>query len=441
MDNGARIGNNPSHKRTRKWTRNPGEACLKYLGEFRTNLRPLLAASLGAGTSLPLFAYTNSAFAPHLVKQFGWSRSQFALVGLAMLTTLFVLPFIGRFTDRFGVRRVALVGTLLVPLCFVLYALQQGSFYYFVFCSVAVLAAGSLTSGLVYTRLIAENFHRAQGLALTVVNCVPALLAMAIVPVLNIGIETHGWRVSYLALGAFSLVAGLVAVMLIGKDRPGHVEADPGTPAPDFPVTPELHRPAREDYRTILSSSVFWIIFLGMFLCLLQTPLHASQMNIMLIDNQITPQQAAYAVSVYAAGTILGRIICGLALDRYPTPYVAALSMILPALGLFVLGTDHNSMEVISAAMFLVGLSVGAESDLITFLVARYFKLRIYNTTLGLVFCVSFLASSSGAVLISLTLARWNSFSPFLFAMSVAVALGSMLFLLLPKRADFEKIG
>ena len=164
-------------------------------------------------------------------------------------------------------------------------------------------------------------------------------------------------------------------------------------------------------------------------------------MNIMLIDNQITPQQAAYAVSVYAAGTILGRIICGLALDRYPTPYVAALSMILPALGLFVLGTDHNSMEVISAAMFLVGLSVGAESDLITFLVARYFKLRIYNTTLGLVFCVSFLASSSGAVLISLTLARWNSFSPFLFAMSVAVALGSMLFLLLPKRADFEKIG
>lgn len=422
-----------------------GDTGLAYLGEFRQHLKPLIAASLGSGTSLPLFAYTNSAFAPHLVREFGWSRSQFALVGLAMLTTLFVLPFIGRFTDRFGVRRVALVGTLLVPLCFVMYALQQGSFPYFVVCSVAVLAAGSLTSGLVYTRLIAENFHRAQGLALTVVNCVPALLAIAIVPLLNRAIETYGWRASYLALGAFALVAGLIAVSLIAP-RPSpvtepHAEADPGTPAPDFPVPPELHRPAREDYRTILRSGVFWIIFLGMFLCLLQTPLHASQMNLMLVDNGITAQQAAYAVSVYAAGTIVGRIACGLALDRYPTPYVTFISMVIPAAGLFVLGTDLNSMEVIAGAMFLVGLSVGAESDLITFLVARYFKLRIYNTTLGLVFCTSFLASSSGAVMISLTLANFNSFSPFLYFVAGTVAVGSFLFLLLPKRADFEKIG
>src|SRR5690348_11824152 len=81
---------------------------VSYLGELRNNVRPLLGASLGIGTSLPLFAYTNSAFAPFLIEEFGWSRAQFALIGLTMFAALPFFPVIGRLTDRFGVRRVAL---------------------------------------------------------------------------------------------------------------------------------------------------------------------------------------------------------------------------------------------------------------------------------------------------------------------------------------------
>ena len=178
-----------------------------YLGELRQNIRPLAAASLGAGTSLPLFAYTNSVFSPYLLKEFGWTRAQFALVGLTMLATLVVLPFVGRFTDRLGVRNMALIGTILVPLCFVGYASLQGSFAIFLAVSTAVLMVGSLTSPLTYSRLIAENFHKAQGLALTIMNCTPAVLAIALVPLLNLVIERGGWRSAYLGLGALVLVA------------------------------------------------------------------------------------------------------------------------------------------------------------------------------------------------------------------------------------------
>lgn len=412
-----------------------------YVGELRRNLRPLLAASLGSGTSLPLFAYTNSAFAPHLVREFGWSRAQFALVGLTMLTTIFVLPFIGRFTDRVGVRKVALAGTLGIPFCFIGYATQNGSFGWFLAASTATLAVGSLTSTLVYTRLIAENFEKATGLALTIVNCVPALLAMALVPVTNWWIEGIGWRSAYLVLGALALVAGLAAIALIPRGTgPGH-EADPGGNLPDLPATAELHPPARGDYGTILGSRVFWVIFVAMFLCLLQTPLHASQMNLMLVDNRISAQTAANIVTVYAAGTVVGRIACGLALDRFATPLVTSLSMVLPALGFFLLATDLDTVPVIGGSMFLVGLAVGAESDLVSYLVARYFALRIYNTTLGLVYTVAFLASALGAVLISRTLAVFDSFSPYLYAVSGSIALGAALFLLLPWARDGAKVG
>lgn len=418
---------------------------MSYFGELRRNARPLAAASIGSGTSLPLFAYTNSVFAPHLVAEFGWSRAQFALIGLTMLSTLLVLPFIGRFTDKLGVKRIAILGTILVPLCFVGYAMQNGAFAWFATVSTLVLAVGSLTSPLVYTRLIAENFERATGLALTIVNCVPAVLAILLVPATNWFIENHGWRPAYLMLGVITLVSGIVAIALIPKNAGAGHEPDPGTNVPDYPATAEVRsdprRSAREDYGTILSSRIFWIVFVGMFLCLLQTPLHASQMNLMLVDQQISTQTAANIVTLYAAGTIVGRIACGLALDRFATPIVTTLSMVLPSLGFFLLGSDMNTVMVISVAMFLVGLSVGAESDLISYLVARYFKLRIYNTTLGLVYCVSFLASALGALGISRSLALFDSFSPYLYFVACSIAVGSLLFLLLPWSKDREKVG
>ena len=391
---------------------------MSYLGEFRQNARPLAAASLGAGTSLPFFAYTNSVFAAYLIQEFGWSRSQFALVGITMLATLPFLPLVGRITDLFGVKRVALAGTLLLSPCFIAYSLMQGSFVVFLVIFTAVLGIASMTSPLTYSRLVAESFDKARGLALTIMNCTPAVLAIVAVPVLTWSIETFGWRSSFLGLGVFAFVCGIVAVLLV---PPARTSADPKQTSP----TQRAHA-AREDYGLIVRSGVFWIILAALFLCMLQTPLHSGQMNLMLLDNGLTPQTASNIVSVYALGTIVGRIGCGLALDRFATPIVTAVSMALPAFGYFLLGTHLDGVTIITFSMFLVGLAVGAESDLIPYLVARYFKTRIFNTTLGLVMSCSFLSSAAGALMISLTLKLTDSFAPFLFLVTGTVTFGNL---------------
>jgi MFS family permease len=408
---------------------------LSYLGELRQNVRPLVAASLGVGTSLPLFAYTNSVFAPHLIADFGWSRAQFALIGTTMLVTLPFLPVIGRMTDKLGVKRVALTGTLLLLPGFIGYSLMTGSFPLYLALFTAVLIIASMTGPLVYTRVVAENFEKTQGLALTIVNCAPAVLAVPLIPLLNMTIEEIGWRTSYVLLGSFCVACGLTAIFLLPRPR-AQVEMPVPEPAPVVPGNAP-----RGGYRTILRSKLFWIILIAMFLCLLQTQLHASQMNLMLIDQGLTLQSAANIAAIYAFGTIVGRIACGLALDRFPTPIVTFISMFLPAMGFFVLGTSLDSYTVIAASMFLVGLSVGAESDIIPFLVARYFKVRIYNTTLGLLMTCAFLSSAAGALAVSYTLSVYDSFEPFLFVIAGSIVIGSSLFLLMPKSRDFEKIG
>ena len=414
---------------------------MSYLGELRRNIRPLAAASLGSGTGLSLTAYTTSVFAPHIVAEFGWSRSQFALVGLMMFATVIVLPFIGRFTDKLGVKRIALGGTLMLPLCYFAYSQMQGSFAVFLLLSGAVLSVGSMSSPLVYSRLIAENFEKAQGFALTIMNCTPAVVAMAAVPLLNHVIEIAGWRFTYAAYGVFVLVCGLVAISLIPKRRAAHVELEPGVNEPDAPGVNEMPRPAKEDYRVILRAPVFWIIIVAMFLAMLQTPLHASQMNIMLFDQVKSTQIAANIVSVYAFGTIVGRIACGLALDRFKTPIVSFISMGVPALGFLLLASSFDAVSVVTFSMFLVGVSVGSESDLISFLAARYFKLRIYSSTLSLFHSCAFLASAAGAGATSLTLKLTDSYVPYLYAVSVTIMIGSVLFLFMPMSRDCEKVG
>jgi sugar phosphate permease len=292
---------------------------------------------------------------------------------------------------------------------------------------------GSMTGSLVYSRLIAQHFERAQGLALTVMNSAPAVLAIPVVPLLNLGIEHYGLRAAYLGLGLLVLVLSLVAV---GLTEPHRVEIQDGQSSP-----PPKPKAARDDYSIILKSHIFWLITIAMFLCLLQTQLHSSQMNLMLIDQGLTKQIAANTTPIYLAGTIIGRILCGVALDHYSTRLVTAISMGIPALGFMLLASSFDSYSVIALALFIVGLSVGAESDLICFLVARYFKLRIYGTTFGLVHCVSFLASAGGGVAVSFTLARYDSFTPFLWVIAGAITIGALLFLLLPREGRFEKVG
>lgn len=405
---------------------------MSYLGELRQNIRPLLAASLGVGTSLPLFAYTNSVFAPHLIKEFGWSRADFALIGITMLASLPFLPLIGRITDRVGVKPVALTGTLLILPGFIGYSLMSGDFTQYLVLFTGVLIVASMTGQLVYTRVIAENFKLAQGLALTIVNCAPAVLAIPIIPLLNIMIEQIGWRTSYVVLGGFCFVCGLAAILLLPPPLAKVAAEDADEPS---------HGARKGDYGTIFRSKLFWLIVIAMFLCLLQTQLHSSQMNLMLVDQGLTAQTAANIVSIYAAGTIIGRIACGLALDRFSTPIVTFVSLIIPAIGFFALGTDLNSYAVIACAMFLVGLSVGAETDIISFLVARYFKIRIYNTVQSIMMSVAFLSSAAGALGVSYTLRMYDSFEPFLFAVSGSIVIGSLLFLFMPKSREVEKIG
>ena len=87
-----------------------------YWGELRTHWRPLLAATMGLGFGIGLSAYTMSLFAPKMIGEFGWAKSQFALLGSFGLLMLIMQPITGRLTDRFGFVAVLRAGLILMTL-------------------------------------------------------------------------------------------------------------------------------------------------------------------------------------------------------------------------------------------------------------------------------------------------------------------------------------
>jgi MFS family permease len=391
---------------------------MTYLGEFRAHWRLLLASTIGHGAGLGVMAYVIGTFAPHLLQDFGWSRSSFALLSTATLLTLLCLPLIGRATDLLGVRRVALIGVVWLPLSFLLLAEQQGDFRLFMAITVSQVILGTTTTSTVYSRLVAERFEQARGMGLAIMASGPALAGAIGSPMLSDYIDEHGWRAGYRAMALFSACFGVAAILMIQRGQrplPAAVRA----------------RSAPRDYRIIFRSPAFWAIAGGMFLCNLAAPLHGPQLKLMLLDNGAGAAYAATLVSMYATGVIIGRFACGIALDRLPAHRVAAVSMGLPSIGMLMIASPLDGAWMLATAVLLMGLSQGAEGDIAGYLVVRHFGVKIYSSVLGLVIASLGAATSIGAIILSQMLKPSDSYAEFLVLTAGTVLIGSLLFLLL----------
>ena len=398
--------------------------------ELRSEWRPLGAATIGLAFGYTFNNYVTNIVSPHLIAEFGWDRAGFALLGLIVVVAIICQPIAGRLADTFGERRVALVGVVSAPLLYLILSRMTGPFWQFVAISIVqVILVGGTTSVVVYTRLIARTFDKGRGIAVGVASCAPALAGAAGAPLLAASIAAWGWRDTYLAVAVAVACFGALALALIPSRR---AEPQPG------PRRVEAAPAARLDYGKLLDNGPFRLIMAGTLLCNLTITLQMSQISVMLSDLGVTPTRAATLISVYAGAAIGGRLLCGLALDRFAAHRVAALAMAAPAIGLLVLASGTTSLAAIAFALATLGLALGAEGDIGTYLVMRFFERSHYSSVVGLVIAALSASGAIGALLLSGTLALTGAFSTFLLISAVATLAGARLFLMLGRHSPVD---
>ena len=116
-----------------------------------------------------------------------------------------------------------------------------------------------------------------------------------------------------------------------------------------------------------------------------------------------------------------------LALDIWPGGRVAAAFLGLTMVGVLILA-GPLTLPLACLALTFIGLGLGAEANLVGFMVARYFGTRAYGELFGYMFGAFLLASSIGPALMGLWFDRAGSYAPCLFAFAGSLVASAILF-------------
>ncbi len=388
-----------------------------YFQEIRLNWQALMSGAFGMALGSALSHYTLSLFGPAMIKDLGWTKSEFALIGSVPLATLLLIPVAGRFTDRFGTRVAAILGFIGVPLGFVAMSMMSGNLIEYFAIYLAQHVFGIMTTSLVFCRVIVERFDAARGLALSLTMSAPPLAGAIAAPLLGGVIAEDGWRAGYLTMAAITAVGGVVAILLMGANRRRTAPRD---------STIKL---SRAEFLGLLRSPMLLLIVGGMLLVNLPQAFASSQLKLVAMANGVTDGTATAMVSLYAIGVIIGRFITGIALDSKVPPHVVAiLALGLPAVGYLVFASAITSTVILMAGVLLIGLAQGAESDIGAFLISRKFDIKNFSLLLSFMTMSIGLGSALGSLVLSFTLHQSDSYVPYLILAAVGTLTGAVAF-------------
>ncbi len=377
----------------------------------------VLGAMLGLTVANgPVVFFTFGLFLGPITTEFGWNRATFSsslLVGHTLAA--FAYPFMGRAIDRHGVRRVTLTFIPLFALATAALSLTPSS--RFVFIALAGIC-GLISTGQAppaYAKAVSAWFDERRGLALGIAMAGIGIGATVVPQFARWTIDAFGWRAAYVALGSLTFAVAFPSVALLVRE-----------PEPIKKGDAQARAQSGLSVAESLRSSSFWLIAASVLLVVTTINGIVGHLVPMLTDRGLNVGQATATLSAVGLSTIAGRLAAGYLLDRFFAPYVAAGLFLLPIVAISLLTAGVAGPGPVLAAMSL-GFGLGAEVDVIGFLVSRYFGLRAYGEVYGYLFAIFTLGTGFGPVLMAICFDMTRSYDVALIGLAGALIGASIL--------------
>lgn len=310
-------------------------------------------------------AYSFAAFFTALEVEFGASRGDIALVfSLAAFVWFLSGAPAGVLADRYGVRRVAIVGIACIALALAIAAIAGSLNVLYATYSIGL----GLGVGLVYVPSIgavqpwfSANRALASGIAVAGIgagNVVGPLLA-------DWWIGIFGWRGAFLGLALFALALGGAAALAIRNKPRASAAAVDGIPL-----------------RAALRTTPFWLIFASLFLSCIGLFVPMVHLGPYAVDAGYTAGQGVALVSLIGLGSLLGRFTIGGPADRLGR--IPALSAMYAGLGImFVLWWAASAYWVLALFAVVFGICYGAYVALLPTIVMDLYGARSVSGIIG----------------------------------------------------------
>lgn len=391
-------------------------------GEFRAGWPALLATMVGnAGglAAVPLFAL--SSFIAPLKAEFGWSSAAIGAAATIITLAIFLTgPVVGRYCDRYGARRLTLPSIVLFAAAIAALTLIGSSVASLYAGYVLLGVTGAATTSVAYSRVVNLHFERARGLALAIMMTGSGIGAVVLPLMLSAVIGSAGWRAGFLACAAVALLP-LPFVWALIRDRPVQT---------DSVVAPRSGITARQ----AMATRRFWIMAAAI-LCFAPTA-GAFIVHILpiLAELGLSGGDGAGVAALLGIGMIAGRLTSGLLLDRTNGPLPAILLTASTAVGFLLLHAGVAALAPV--AVLLVGLTLGAEGDLLAYFTVRYFGMRSYAELFGWLFGIIALGTAAGPLLVVVLQEADGSYATALLVFALQCVAAAILFITLGRYPD-----
>lgn len=382
---------------------------------------PLPCVALLGMAGSGMVVYSTGVFMGALTQEFGWSKTQYtSSMTMQLLMSLLLIPAVGRAVDRFGARSVALAGIIPAVLATALLGLANGALWQW------WLLNGIQTLGVVivippvWITAVVGQFHASRGLALAVALAGIGV-GTAVWPMLAaLYIDLFGWRLAYgaIALSWGVLIAPLTLLFFYGP----HDRLAGGDKPPRRTIA----------YGHQLRSRTFLCLAVAGGLFVLFSQSMTLHLVPILRERGLSLAMAAGMAGVAGMASIAGRLGMGLLLDILPARKLGIVVFLLPVGAALMLGFGPASTALALAAAALLGLSMGAEGDVLNYIASRRFDHAIFGSIAAILQTVMAVAAVGGVMIAGSLTDIWGSYELFLMVGIPVIVLGALTLSLVP---------
>jgi len=390
--------------------------------------RRALQARAAATSFLALFSIVGLAlyglplYYDFMVREFGWSRTQ--VTSGNALSKLIVGPLFGFLAgwiiDRFGPRRIMLVGILLAGGALIGLGGMSALWMFYAFYllnAIGYVCGGPLPNQVLLSQWFRESRGKAMGFAYLGIG-----IGGALVPWLSYWmVQWWGWRGALRGLGALIILLAWPMAYFAKEARPDAAAAAGGAGA--MPLRAVFHRPA------------FYLLAFGS-MCSIAAVGGANQhlKLFMSLDAGYSQGDAARIISLVLGCSIAGRLLMGWLADHMPKKHVMLIIYLLvaAAIPLLFFAPSRGAMGLFSV---IFGIGLGGEYLIIPLMAAELFGVGVLGRVMGIVVTADGVAEAVSPMFVGYLRDVTGSYhAGFTWLIGVAI-LGAIAIAMLPRRA------
>ena len=413
------------------------------LAELKQGWRILLLSVMGIAISInAVLLYGFGTLVVSFEKDFAWERSAIQIAITFLYGGAVIgLQLVGWLNLRFGLKTVTLVSLLTMAIGYLACVwFIGGSIWtlYIAFGLLPIIGMGALA--VTWTQLINLWFFKNRGLALAIGLSGTGMTAAIAPNVMAWGVEQWGWQAPFVMLFLVNILMIPITLLwfnLPDKQNVSNSSSNTNKSNQSSVATSEI-MPGMSFYEGCVSRK-FWICNIAMSLVVASVVGMVTNAVPLLMDRGFSISQATMVFSAFGFSLITGRLFVGYLLDHIWPPGVAAVSLIMPALGCFIFLQGEASLGMLSVAIALIGLGAGAEFDIAAFLIARYFGLREYGRLFGMHQSLITISSALAPLLFAAMIAASGSYTTMLIFCSISTLIGSLILLFLGPLPQFTR--